>query len=235
MTWPTKTDFVDGDVLTAAQVNNIGTNLNLYNPTSATAGQVPVADGAGSVAFGTPTSAFAIQVPTSVDQAGGSATFNTDGSVSFTTVTTLSLNGVFTATATNYVIVLKTLANSGNNFLQLRMRAAGTDNTTASSYVTQRNLFYSTTSSLARITNTYAQVGYVSSHLRDGTTINIYAPFLAEPTAISSLNSAGNTTNNPITFLGVANHNQSTSYDGVTLYPDSQNMTGIVTVYALGD
>lgn len=52
MAWPTKTDFVDGDVLTAAQVNNIGTNLNLYDPTSATNGQVPIANGSGSVAFG---------------------------------------------------------------------------------------------------------------------------------------------------------------------------------------
>ena len=53
MAWPTKTDFVDGDVLTAAQVNNIGTNLNLFNPTLATNGQVPIANGSGSVAFGT--------------------------------------------------------------------------------------------------------------------------------------------------------------------------------------
>lgn len=53
MAWPTKTDFVDGDVLNASQMNNIGTNLNLYNPTSATANQVPIADGSGSVAFGT--------------------------------------------------------------------------------------------------------------------------------------------------------------------------------------
>ena len=52
MTWPTKTDFVDGDVLTATQVNNIGTNLNAFDPTSATLGQVPVADGAGDVAWG---------------------------------------------------------------------------------------------------------------------------------------------------------------------------------------
>ena len=52
MTWPTKDDFVDGDVLTAAQVNNIADNLNLFDPTSATSGQVPVADGAGSVAWG---------------------------------------------------------------------------------------------------------------------------------------------------------------------------------------
>jgi hypothetical protein len=53
MTWPTKTNFIDGDVLTAAQVNNIGTNLNLFDPTSATANQVPLANGSGSVAWGT--------------------------------------------------------------------------------------------------------------------------------------------------------------------------------------
>lgn len=51
MTWPTKTDFVDGDVLTAAQVNNIGTNLNEADPTSATLGQVLTADGAGGMSF----------------------------------------------------------------------------------------------------------------------------------------------------------------------------------------
>lgn len=53
MAWPTKTDFVDGDVLTAAQVNNIGTNLNVFNPTSATNGQVLTANGAGSAAYQT--------------------------------------------------------------------------------------------------------------------------------------------------------------------------------------
>lgn len=56
MAWPTKTDFVDGDVLTAAQVNNIGTNLNVFNPTSATNGQVWVANGSGSGAYATPVS-----------------------------------------------------------------------------------------------------------------------------------------------------------------------------------
>lgn len=54
MAWPTKTDFVDGDVLTAAQVNNIGTNLNVFNPTSATNGQVWIANGSGSGSYQTP-------------------------------------------------------------------------------------------------------------------------------------------------------------------------------------
>lgn len=61
MTWPTKTDFVDGDVLTAAQVNNIGTNLNVFDPTSATSGQVPIANGTGSAAWGAvPADAFTL-------------------------------------------------------------------------------------------------------------------------------------------------------------------------------
>ena len=51
MTWPTKTDFVDGDVLNASQMNNIGTNLNLANPTGITDGYVLTADGAGSMAW----------------------------------------------------------------------------------------------------------------------------------------------------------------------------------------
>lgn len=51
MTWPTKTDFVDGDVLTAVQVNNIGTNLNEADPTGITDGYVLTADGAGGMGW----------------------------------------------------------------------------------------------------------------------------------------------------------------------------------------
>ena len=54
MTWPTKTDFVDGDVLTASQVNNIGTNLNEADPTGITDGYVLTADGAGGMGWELP-------------------------------------------------------------------------------------------------------------------------------------------------------------------------------------
>ena len=54
MTWPTKTDFADGDVLTAAQVNNIGTNLNEADPTGITDGYVLTADGAGGMGWELP-------------------------------------------------------------------------------------------------------------------------------------------------------------------------------------
>lgn len=50
--WPSKNNFANGDVLTAANMNNIADTLNVFNPTSATNGQVWVANGAGSGAYG---------------------------------------------------------------------------------------------------------------------------------------------------------------------------------------
>lgn len=82
MAWPTKDDFVDGDVLTAAQVNNIGTNLNVFNPTSATNGQVWTANGSGGGSYVTPSS--------------GSMTLITSGSLaSMSTITLSSIPGTY--------------------------------------------------------------------------------------------------------------------------------------------
>ena len=76
MTWPTKTDFVDGDVLTATQVNNIGTNLNLANPTGITDGYVLTADGAGSMGW--------------EEVAGGAYTLLTSGTISSAATTDIT-------------------------------------------------------------------------------------------------------------------------------------------------
>lgn len=54
--WPSKNNFANGGVLTAANMNNIGDTLNVFNPTSATNGQVWIANGSGSGAYGTATS-----------------------------------------------------------------------------------------------------------------------------------------------------------------------------------
>ena len=51
--WPSKNNFIDGDVLTAANVNNIADTLNVFNPTAATNGQVWLANGSGSGAYTT--------------------------------------------------------------------------------------------------------------------------------------------------------------------------------------
>lgn len=49
--WPSKNNFANGDVLTAANMNNIADTLNVFNPTSATNGQVWTANGSGSGSY----------------------------------------------------------------------------------------------------------------------------------------------------------------------------------------
>jgi hypothetical protein len=51
--WPSKNNFANGDVLTATNMNNIGDTLNVFNPTSATNGQVWTANGSGSGSYQT--------------------------------------------------------------------------------------------------------------------------------------------------------------------------------------
>jgi hypothetical protein len=110
MAWPTKTDFVDGDVLSASQVNNIGTNLNLFNPTSATSGQVPIADGLGSVAYGTPS---------------GGITVISSGSLSGTALDLTSIPSTYKALE---LILTNASFNSTNNWgLQLNGQAGPTN------------------------------------------------------------------------------------------------------------
>ena len=80
--WPSKNNFANGDVLTATNMNNIGDTLNVFNPTSATNGQVWIANGAGSGSFQTPTSAAYTQLDSGTMTSGTSkstATFSAVG------------------------------------------------------------------------------------------------------------------------------------------------------------
>lgn len=64
---------------------------------------------------------------------GGSATANSVGEVSFTNVTSISLNNVFTSTYRNYRVVVSFSSSTANgSFLGIRLRAAGTDVSSAS-------------------------------------------------------------------------------------------------------
>lgn len=66
-------------------------------------------------------------VPASVVVGSGSATTNSNGTVSFSSATSISLNGVFTSTYSNYRIAVKLVGQSGSGILQMRLRSSGTD------------------------------------------------------------------------------------------------------------
>ncbi len=172
-----------------------------------------------------------VMTPTSIVSTGtgNSSSINADGSVDFSSCVSLSLNGVFTSDYDSYMIVVRDLNGINSNNWRFRLRASGTDNTTASSWNSQDINASSTTVNAGRTTQSYGIIAQVSATQRNGFTSYIFGPFLAQPTAIRSTVVNGD---NSATLRDWAlTHNQSTSYDGCTLYLNTSSGSGLLTVF----
>jgi len=180
------------------------------------------------------TNGIVLLTPSSVDVTGSgseTATINANGSVTFSACATLSLNDVFSSTYDNYVINIR---HKGSTLqaLYARMRASGTDNTTANSYTYQHLLATSTSITGARATTTTSFWAAASATQQDGFTVYLYGPALAQPTAARSVTVYGE--DSARIFDNAWTHNQSTSYDGFTLAMNiSGTFTGLIKVYGL--
>jgi len=170
--------------------------------------------------------------PSSIAFSGSSATINSVGGVDFTAVTSLSLDGVFTSSHDNYVAVCRfVVTTTGTNpNMQLRLRTGGVDNDTANSYVRQVLEASGSSATGVRVTANITRVTEASATQRDGFNLNLYGPFLSQPTAARSVTVSGRSS----AFLSdfAWTHNQSTSYDGFTLtLTDGVAITGNVHVF----
>lgn len=166
---------------------------------------------------------------TAVTGTGSSATINANGSVTFSTCATVSLNGVFTSTYDNYLVVMRRSGITANNNLQIRLRASGTDNSGVN-YDTQEVEAAGTNVFWSRASSTYWLGGYTDPNARGGVAITFYGPFLTQPTAFHSTTVNGLQNGNLISDAGT--HSQSTSYDGVTFIGDvGYEISGLVTVF----
>lgn len=169
--------------------------------------------------------------PTSIAHSGTSASIGANGQVTFTAVTSLSLNGVFSATYDNYVISVRFSSTTGIAGLVGRMRASGSDNSTANSYVSQMLNADSTTVSGARYTQTETNLTLIGGTPSMGFQLYLYGAYLAQPTA--------GRTSTVVNYLDATlrdfafTHNQSTSYDGFTFFVASGSFTGKLAVYGV--
>lgn len=173
-------------------------------------------------------------VPTSVTVGSGSGSVSTQGAVTFSGASSVSLNGCFTSAYDNYKIVFTKAYSSTAGAVRTRLRASGTDNTTASSYV-RRGFGSDVPSGLYNqteaTTSWYCFNATTSSTSYSFQTMEIYNPFLATETQMTStqLERNGDTGS-----MQIAYHNQTTSYDGITFFSTSSyNLTGTIRVYGL--
>lgn len=161
--------------------------------------------------------------PTSIANSGGSASAS-GGAVTFSGVTSVSVNGVFTSTHDNYRMVLECTA--GTTTLTMRLRASGSDSSTG--YGRQKIEGAASSASANSLTSqTEFQMSNVNSAGTD-VTCDIFAPNIARLTGFISIysdRSAG--------FAGIFGgyHNVTTAYDGFTLFVGTGSITGTVRTY----
>lgn len=164
----------------------------------------------------------------SVTGAGSSASVGTDGMVTFNSAASFSINGCFSSAFRNYQIIIDyTSTTNANN--GLRMRVGGVDNSTASSYVSQRITALNTTIGSLRQTLDSLQVGSSDTNGTQCTEITMFRPFLAERTAFLVRGYDGYLTSQAYYYN--SQHNQAVSYDGFSFLPNGGSVSGTCTVY----
>ena len=171
-------------------------------------------------------------VPTSVAVGSGTGAVDTNGAVTFSSASSISLNGVFSSTYDNYRLVFTTTSNTASGYINMRLRSAGTDVTASNYFSSVVQAAYGSTAigndNSGNSTATWSRFGYY-----DGTTDayassgDILLPFAS---AFTSFNVAKARSGYGSEFAtGV--YKATTSVDGFTIYPASGTITGTVRVY----
>lgn len=156
----------------------------------------------------------------------------------FTSVSNIILDNVFSSTYENYLLTIRIFAVSGIGGginLCLRMRAGGVSDTGANYNIQYGPSAVGSTVSASRASN-QTSLNYVAT-TTSTTTVNtskteIYNPYLAEATKFISqgnnVYSNSYNTNFQIDALG-GNHQLNTSYDGMELFCVSSNPSPLVS------
>jgi hypothetical protein len=149
-------------------------------------------------------------------------------STTFSAASSVSVDGCFTASFTNYSILWDSIGSSAGNATQMRMRASSTDDTSAN-YSAQNVQGSGAGVTAARYTAQTFMYVVVNDTSRDYAQINVYGPNLARPTLARTTSASSLSSGFIQDWVGL--HNISTAYDGFTLYPAAGTFTGSLWVY----
>jgi hypothetical protein len=157
---------------------------------------------------------------------------------SFSAVSSQSVNDVFSATYTNYKIIVNQIMSTAGT-INLRLRVSGTD-ASGNNYKYAAIGYNSNNSALNNYSGSGADVSSFETISQSATTatdgitvLNILNPFETKPTFLSGKLSRFDSTG--IGILGDFNytgrHSLSTSYTGFTILTSTGTTTGSVSVY----
>jgi hypothetical protein len=174
-------------------------------------------------------------VPTSVAVGSGSGSSDANGTVTFDSASSVSLNGCFSSTYRNYKIIIDLTASSATSDIVMRMRAGGV-NTAGTSYRYQRLRNVSTTvTGQAETSGVGTDEWFLGENVTGAEAgsaffdITMITPNVAKYTNFYSMSSNYSTASIGMYTAGVLR--DSTQYDGFSFYAISGTITGLVSVY----
>jgi hypothetical protein len=142
-------------------------------------------------------------------------------------VSSIDINGCFSATYDNYLISIRGLTSTGSR-VEARMRNSGTTDSSAN-YDSQ--ILSVDGGTLVPFRNGGGTTGWMSGFFstESASSVDIFSPFIARPTIFQG-NSFSPFNNALIGFYGFR-HRTSSSYDSLTLLPGSGTMTLTGSIY----
>lgn len=170
-------------------------------------------------------------VPSSVAVGSGTGSASALGTVTFSGVSSLSLNDVFSSAYDTYVI-RGSYVGSVDTGCDMRLRVSGADNS-AANYERQLMNVNNASTSFTRLTGqtSYTNIAGHTTTYNGINIIEIHRPFNTSPTlAICLGNTEGGSTDTRAVNQFMK-HTASTSFTGFTLIPGSGTITGSLSVY----
>jgi hypothetical protein len=152
----------------------------------------------------------------------------------FSAQSSVSIDNCFSATYIHYLITSDLLGSAADNGISARLRASGSDNS-SSQY--RRQLIYASSTTISGVRATGATFwdsafGYTETAAFGFRILWLSNPFDAVRTTAwndSSYDADGNIN----VESRVLSNDATTSYDGITFFPNSGTMTGNISVFGL--
>jgi hypothetical protein len=173
-------------------------------------------------------------IDTTVDGLPGAGLVHIN-TTSFSAVAAASLpNDTFSSTFKNYRLLINLTDGGGNGTLRLRLRASGTDNTSAIYYQGGWSVTTGGTGSAASLANATSwaliDLGAFAA-TRFSASVDLHTPKVNGETTLNSLGQG----NSPSRFLA-GYHDTSASFDAVTIFESTgANISGSIQVFGYKD
>jgi hypothetical protein len=148
--------------------------------------------------------------------------------VTFTASSAVNIDNCFSSAYDFYLIQAKITLGTINNYVQVRMRASGTNNTSSTYSNINTYVQYNGTGAgyEGNLSGTFAKLAFNDSTREFPLNLDVRSPFEAKYTYFTSLNPNDLYSQ---TWQGI--HATATSYDGISIFPSAGTITGELNIY----